>query len=112
MNFLCNHSICSECFFKKYKEKIQNLKNALESSPNYLNGKSSYLGCVEGCLESALSIPPNWLVEFFELNGEKELSNTIKTCSTFLTGISTYFYKCEECNCVYSSLKENSEHNH
>ena len=104
IKFECPHSFCDTCIYAIYLEKISNLRTILTNSPDLLSGNRSFIGCPLFCKESELTIPPQWLEKLFRKHGNEELATIVSICSTFLSGIITYFTYCKHCKIISSSI--------
>ena len=103
LEFSCGHNWCDNCYYKIYKTKIINLAKVIQSMPEKLNGKFSFIGCGELCYQSACSIPPEWLALLFENFEDEDYAKTIKECASFLSGVTSYFTRCQNCRKVHCS---------
>ena len=100
----CSHNFCKRCFYLYYKKKILSLSKLLNQSPHLLDGKASYIGCPAFCKNSALTISPEFLENLFLEFRDIENSKIIRVASYFLSGIPSYFFKCNACNKLTSSF--------
>ena len=107
ITFPCLHNFCRKCYFDYYMPKITQLSYLLTSDPSVLNGACTYIGCPAYCKESALTISPDWLASLFESFNHFDNASVIRNCSSFLSGIPTYFIYCQNCRTTHVSVYEN-----
>lgn len=107
--FPCAHQFCETCYFSYYNPKIVSLSKVLKYNPQLLHGTCSYIGCPGFCKESQLTISPDWLQFLFKSQNDIENAKVISKLASFLSGIPTYFYKCDLCTTVHISTTEEFE---
>jgi hypothetical protein len=105
LNFPCSHSFCRDCYYSYYRSRIQSLTTIINNNPEVINGKCTCIGCPYFCDVSELTISPDTLKDIFISKNDIENGNTISTCSSFLSGIPTYFYRCTDCYVVHTSFE-------
>ena len=103
IDFVCDHSYCFDCYYESSSEILINLAYYIIFSPESLNGYSGF-GCPFGCQISICTVAPSILWKI--IRTKPDLNETLKKlfyfllkyCQNYLSGITTTFVKCQQCN--------------